>query len=125
MTEALQAYEIGINQYHADKIVPDDAIRCAATLYYRLGKMDKYKEYKQQILLKIRDMHAAEFMDACKELFECGMDSDDDELMTTILRSMDWYIEKYTNEIKVGLVFSELKYEYAVKNQIKMRCWML
>ena len=119
LTEALQAYEIGINQYHADKIVPDDAIRCAATLYYRLGKMDKYKEYKQQILLKIRDMHAAEFMDACKELFECGMDSDDDELMTTILRSMDWYIEKYTNEIKVGLVFSELKYEYAVKKSDK------
>lgn len=64
-------------------------------------------------------MHAAEFMDACKELFECGMDSDDDELMTTILRSMDWYIEKYTNEIKVGLVFSELKYEYAVKKSDK------
>ena len=38
LTEALRAYEIGINQYHADKIVPDDAIRCAATLYYRLGK---------------------------------------------------------------------------------------
>ncbi len=106
LTEALQAYEIGINQYHADKIVPDDAIRCAATLYYRLGKKwTSIKSISNKFFLKIRDMHAAEFMDACKELFECGMDSDDDELMTTILRSMDWYIEKYTNEIKVGLVF--------------------
>ena len=78
---------------------------CGNSLLQIGKKWTSIKSISNKFFLKIRDMHAAEFMDACKELFECGMDSDDDELMTTILRSMDWYIEKYTNEIKVGLVF--------------------
>lgn len=119
LKEALQAFETGVKQYHADEIVPDDVTRCAATLYYRLGQTQKYEKYKKQILSKMNDMYAAEFMDACKELFECGMDSDDDELMTTILHSMDQYMEKYPDEIKVGLVFSELEYSYAVKRRDK------
>ena len=119
LTEALQAFEIGVKQYHADEIISDDVIRCAATLYYKLGRMQEYEDYKQQILSKINDMHAAEFMDACKELFECGMDSGDDALMTKILYSMDQYMEKYPAEIKVGLVFSELEYTYAIKKADK------
>ncbi len=119
LEEALQAFEIGEKQYHADEIVPDDVIRCATTLYYKLGRMQEYENYKQQVLSKMNDMYAAEFMDACKELFECGMDSDDEELMASILHSMNQYMEKYPDEIKVGLVFSELKYNYAVKKMDK------
>lgn len=119
LPEAQQAFEMGVEKYHANEIVPDDVLRCAATLYYRLGRMQEYENYKQHILSKMDDMYAAEFMDACKELFECGMDSDDDELMKIILHSMDAYMEKYPDEIKVGLVFSELKYSYAVKKMGK------
>ena len=119
LAEALQAFEIGVKQFHADEIVSDDVIRCAATLYYRLGKVQEYENYKQQIFSKMNDMYAAEIVDACKELFECGMDSDDEELMDTILYSMDQYMEKYPDEIKVGLVFSELKYSYAIKKMDK------
>lgn len=119
LSEALQAFETGVKQYHADEIVPDDVIRCATTLYYKLGQTREYETYKQQILAKMDDMYAAEFMDACKELFECGMDSDDNELMSTVLHSMDQYMEKYPDEIKVGLAFSELKYSYAVKKMDK------
>ena len=119
LNDALQAFVTGVKQYHADEIVPDDVTRCAATLYYRLGQAQEYEKYKEQILLKMNDMYAAEFMDACKELFECGMDSDDDELMITILHSMNQYMEKYPDEIKVGLVFSELEYSYAVKKMDK------
>ena len=53
-------------------------------------------------------------MDACRELFECGRDSCDDNLMNHILRSMNQYMEKYPDEIKVGLEFAELIYVYAV-----------
>ena len=60
------------------------------------------------------EMYAAEFMDACRELFECGRDSCDDNLMNHILRSMNQYMEKYPDEIKVGLEFAELIYVYAV-----------
>lgn len=114
LAEALQAFETGVKQYHADEIVPDDVVRCAATLYYKLGQTKKYENYKQQILSKMGDMYAAEFMDACRELFACGIDSDDDALMTTILRAMDQYMKNYPEEIKVGLAFAELEYNYAV-----------
>lgn len=118
LPEALQAFQTAVKQYHADEIVPDDVIRCAATLYFRLGQMQEYEKYKQQILSHIDDMHAAEFMDACTELFACGMDSDDGELIMTILHAMDRYMEKYPDESKVGLTFSELKYTCAVKKEI-------
>ena len=108
-----------MKQYHAEKIVPDDVTRCAATLYFGLGQKEAYENYTQQILSKMNDMYAAEFMDACKELFQCGLDSDDEELMTAILWSMGRYMEKYPDEIKVGLVFAELKYLYAVKKADK------
>lgn len=119
LQDALEAFETGVKQYHAEEIVPDDVTRCAATLYFGLGQKEKYENYKQQILLKISDMYAAEFMDACRELFQCGLDSGDEELMTVILQSMEQYMGKYPNEIKVGLVFAELKYLYAVKKDDK------
>ena len=71
----------------------------------RLTKTDPFK---------MDEMYAAEFMDACRELFECGRDSCDDNLMNHILRSMNQYMEKYPDEIKVGLEFAELIYVYAV-----------
>ena len=114
LTEALKAFELGVSQYHADTIVPDDVTRCAATLYYKLEQPEKYETYKKQILSKMDEMYAAEFMDACRELFECGRDSCDDNLMNHILRSMNQYMEKYPDEIKVGLEFAELIYVYAV-----------
>lgn len=119
LPEALRAFETGVDQYHADEIIPDDVIRCAATLYFRLGQKEKYENCKDQILRKISGMYAAEFMDACRELFQCGMDSDDDGLMVHILHLMDQYMEKYPKEIRVGLAFAELKYLYAVKKADK------
>ena len=119
LQEALEAFETSVKQYHAEEIVPDDVTRCAATLYFRLGQKEKYESYKQQILSKMGDMYAAELMDACRELFQCGLDSGDEELMTAILRSMGRYMGKYPDEIKVGLVFAELKYLYAVKKADK------
>ena len=119
LPEALQAFETAVNEYRAEEIVPDDVVRCAATLYYKLGRVEEYEKYKQQILCKLGDMYAAEFMDACKELFACAMDSSDDKLMTDILGAMDRYMEQHPQEIKVGLAFAELKYDVAVKKAEK------
>ena len=110
LTEALKAFELGVSQYHADTIVPDDVTRCAATLYYKLEQPEKYETYKKQILSKMDEMYAAEFMDACRELFECGRDSCDDNLMNHILRSMNQYMEKY---------YKDRIIEYSKENHIK------
>lgn len=84
LTEARAAFRTAVERYHADQMIPDDVTRAAATLSYRLGEQQKYETYKRQILSRINTMYAAELMDACQELFECGMDSDDEELIAAI-----------------------------------------
>lgn len=113
LQEALQAYETCMETYHGDKVLPDDTLLTGATLYYRLGWQEKYRAYKDRVLVKLSDMYAAEFMDACKELFSCGMDAGDDVLLRGLLDSMDRYMERYPHEIRVGLTVADLKYQYA------------
>ena len=117
LEEAQESFDRSLGVYHADEIIPDDVIRCATTLYYRLGKMTRYEEYKHQILSKMKEMYAAEFMDACVELFACGLDAGDEVLMGEILQAMDQYMDRYPQEIRVGLAFSNLKYEHAIKQE--------
>ena len=42
LEEAQESFDRSLGVYHADEIIPDDVIRCATTLYYRLGKMTRY-----------------------------------------------------------------------------------
>ena len=115
MQEALVAYDICVDRYRGMEVLPDDTMLCGATLFYKLGEKDKYEEYKNIILRKIDDMPAVEFMDTCNELFECGLDSGDDELIKVILRSMDQFMQNHPKEIKVGIAVANLKYEYATR----------
>ena len=66
LTEALKAFELGVSQYHADTIVRMMSPAVKATLYYKLEQPEKYETYKKQILSKMDEMYAAEFMDACR-----------------------------------------------------------
>lgn len=113
LTAASEAFETATGQYRAGEVIPDDVARSATTLYYRLGQTEKYEQYKDQVLQKLDVMHAAEFMEACRELFTCGMDAGDEKLLVHILQSMQQYMEKHPEEIIVGLVFAGLKYSYA------------
>ena len=113
--DALKMYELATKKYHAETYIPDDTLLCSAILFYKLNQMEKYTICKQKLLAKLDDMYAAEYMDACRELFECGLDSDDDTLLTTILSSMNHYMETHPAEIKVGLTVADLQYMYATK----------
>lgn len=115
LEDSMEAYETSITKYHADSIIPNDAHLCAAMLSYKLGEMDRYEIYKAQILSRMDEMYTAEFIDSCKDLFDCGMDSGDDELINSILSAMDKHIAEHPNEIKVGITGAEFKYNYACK----------
>lgn len=115
LEDAVEAYETSITKYHADSIIPNDAHLCAAMLSYKLGEMDRYEIYKAQILSRLDEMYTAEFIDSCRDLFDCGMDSGDDELINSILSAMDKHIAEHPNEIKVGITGAEFKYNYACK----------
>lgn len=115
LEDSVEAYETSITKYHADSIMPNDAHLCAAMLSYKLGEMDRYEIYKEQILSRMDEMYTAEFIDSCRDLFDCGMDSGDDELINSILSAMDKHIAEHPNEIKVGITGAEFKYNYACK----------
>lgn len=115
LEDAVETYETSITKYHADSIIPNDAHLCAAMLSYKLGEMDRYEIYKAQIISRLDEMYTAEFIDSCRDLFDCGMDSGDDELINSILSAMDKHIAEHPNEIKVGITGAEFKYNYACK----------
>ena len=115
LEDSVEAYETSVTKYHADSIIPNDAHLCAAMLSYKLGELDRYEIYKAQIISRLDEMYTAEFIDSCRDLFDCGMDSGDDELINCILGAMDKHIAEHPNEIKVGITGAELKYSYAYK----------
>lgn len=115
LEDSVEAYETAIIKHHADSIIPNDAHLCAAMLSYKLGEMDRYEIYKAKILSRMDEMYTAEFIDSCRDLFDCGMDSGDDELINCILSAMDKHIAEHPNEIKVGITGAEFKYNYACK----------
>lgn len=113
--EALDTYNTAVECYDARDVLPYDTVLCGVSLYYKLGDMEKYEAAKEQTLAQLDEMHASEAMESCRNLFECGMDSGDEALVAAIFRTMDSYIAKHPQEIKVGLTMAELKYAYAAQ----------
>ena len=95
--------------------LPDDIRLCAVSLFYRLGDTKRYETYKEQVLQNLGQLYAAEYMDSCKVLFDCGLDSEDYELVQRILDSMDQYLIHHPQELRVGVKVEELKYQFAQK----------
>lgn len=117
LPEALQTYETAIRDYSAEEELPDDTLLCGLSLYYAMGNAKKYRMYKDKCLARLNDMHASEAMETCQNLFECGMDSNDDALLTAVFHTMDAYMAAHPEEFKVGKALSDLKYRYAQKRQ--------
>jgi len=63
----------------------------------------------------LKQMYAAEFMDACRVLFDCGLDSEDFALVQEVIDSMEQYLQKYPRELRVGVKVEELKFRLAEK----------
>ena len=114
--EAVEAFEISIRKYDGLNFLPDDTLICGVSLFYQSGDTEKYKEYMNTVLDKLKDMYASEFIDACKVVFQCSLDSGDYDLVDKIILQMDSYIHTHPLENKVGLQIEQLKYIYAGKS---------
>lgn len=115
LEEAVEAFEISMNRFHGKEILPDDTVICGVSLFYRLGDREKYHSYMGKLLEKLETMHASEFIDACKVVFECSLEDEDYEIVEKMIGKMDHYMKTHSNENKVGLKVEELKYAYAKK----------
>ncbi len=115
--EALQAFEISLNEYDCLKILPDDTLSCGASLFYSLNDREKYNEYIRQILAKLDNMYASEFIDSCRVVFDCSLNDGNYALVDKIIEKMNNYMLVHPQEIMIGLKIEELKYTYAKKIQ--------
>lgn len=74
LEDSLWSFERCINEYHANEILPDDVLICGTSLYYKLGNTEKYQQYQSQLLSRLDQMFASEFVDASQALFGCALD---------------------------------------------------
>lgn len=112
---ALKAFTTCIKEYNGLKVLPDDTLICGVSLFYRMGNKNKYTDYIGRVLEKLGDMYASEFIDACKVIFDCSLDSGDYKLVERVIAKMDDYMQTHPHENRVGLKVEELKYTYAKK----------
>ena len=112
---AEEAFEASLKDYNGLNFLPDDTLTCGLSLYYRIGDKEKYNRYINRIMDKLEDMYASEFIDACKVVFDCSLDSGNYPLVEKVIQKMDRYMEIHPNENRVGLKVEELKYDYAKK----------
>lgn len=113
LAKAQAAFEKCIREYRGEEFLPDDVLLCGCILSYKTGDQEKYIKYREKILERLEAMHASEFMDACKTVFECELDAGNYELVKKITKMMDTYMHEHPKEIKVGLRAEEFKYLYA------------
>lgn len=117
LEDALWSFERCINRYHAKEILPDDVLICGTTLYYKLGDTEKYQQYQRELLERLDQMFASEFVDASQALFDCALDAQDDAIAQHIIAKMDCYMERFPHEINIGLWVESCKYHYAKMRQ--------
>ena len=117
LDEALRALKRCINQYRADEILPDDVLICSTSLYYHRGELENCHICQEKLLNRLPEMYASEFMDASQVIFDCAMDAQDDALVQQIVQKMDAYLERFPDELNIGLHIEECKYRYAEARQ--------
>ena len=113
LDDAVRAYEKCISEYHGFQYEEDDLLICGTLLYYKRKEWEKYRFYKQKILDKIDEMYVSEFVDACKVIFDCAMDENDESLALEMISHMESYVHLHPDEIKVSIKVEEYKYLYA------------
>lgn len=111
--EAIQAYEYGFNDYEGSQILPDEYLAYGLLIYYKANNVTKYEALKQKALSSLDKIQVKQFIDVCKSLFVCGLDSKDYELTHSILNLMDQYLKEHPKDIKVGIMIEDFKYQYA------------
>ena len=117
LEDALWSFERCINKYHANDILQDDVLICGTALYYKLNDTEKYQQYQYKLLERLDRMFASEFVDASQALFDCALDSQDDNLAQRIIEKMDVYMERFPQEVHIGLWVESCKYRYAKMRQ--------
>ena len=110
--EALVFFKKSVEEYHAETIIANDLLFCAANLYYKRKEMEQYYFYRDKILASLDMMKPSEVVDGLMVVFSCSLDEKNYALAKEMLRRMDFYMEQHPMDHKVGLRVEDARYNY-------------
>ena len=119
LDESYEAYQIGVNKYKGREIIEYDYDSFAMQLSLEMGDHKKYLQWRKEILSKLDQMDAPEYIDSCFYLFECSLIENDFDACKEILTYMDHYMETHSKELRIGLLIETKRYKLGEKLQDK------
>lgn len=112
LDEAVVYLKKSIEEYHAEEIIPNDILFCAANLYYQRKEMNTFYMYRDRILSSLDTMAASEVVDGLLTVFACSLDEENFLLAKEMLQRLDYYMDQHPMDSKVGLRVEEARYQY-------------
>ena len=113
LEEAKTALTKCVEEYDGRTLLPDDVLMLEMLLYYKLGDTEKYEKCRDEVWAQLPDMHAAEFGNTTKILFDCEMDAGNTAQIERVLADMDDYLARNPQETQLGVQTQEMHYAYA------------
>ena len=113
LDEAKAALTKCVEEYDGRTLLANDVHMLEMLLNYKLGDRAQYEKYRAEVWERLPAMHAAEFSNTMKNLFDCEMDAGDDAQIGRILAVMDDYLVRNPQEIQIGVQAQEMHYAYA------------
>ncbi len=119
LDESYEAYQIGVNEYKGREIIEYDYDSFAMQLALEMGNQEKYLQWRKEILSKLGEMDAPEYIDSCFYLFDCSLIERDYDSCYEILNYMDHYMDNHRKELRIGLLIETKRYKLGEKLQDK------
>ena len=113
LDEAEAALTKCVEEYNGKTLLPNDILLVQLLLYHKLGDAARYKTTRDEVWQSLPAMHAAEFANTVKNLFDCEMDAGDHAQIERILTEMDAYLTRNPQELQIDVLTQEMRYSYA------------
>lgn len=113
LDEAKAALTKCVKEYDGKAMLADDILMLEMLLSYKLGETEHYEKCRAEVWKRLPAMHAAEFSNTTKNLFDCEMDAGNNAQIEHVLAEMDNYLARNPQEIQIGAQAQEMYYAYA------------
>lgn len=110
--EALEAFNIGLDEHDGKHIILEDYLNCGIELFSKAGMDFELNRCADELEKRIETMYAVEYIDACIALFDYYLAQKMFVQVKAILRYMDSYMAKHPDEIRLGLMVESSRYKY-------------
>ncbi len=113
--KSYECLNIGVEDYDGYKILPQDYTNYFMELSLKRGDKVAYKKYKEDLLVQLCDMDAAEYIDTCFSLFDSSLSIDDFVFCKDMLNLMDKHLDEHKDETRLAFKVESKRYDLGKK----------